>query len=152
MHQKFASAHTSMASSTTHSATSFLILEDHSLDSSSSASPWSVESTTPWLMPIPVARPHLNTDEVIVVVIEKLRAYKALKRLDEKIAEVEEHWECECPVPSEEEEEKLEQLWQLKKLEAKVWDLGERVLNLQRKLKGIQMEVDALQFSIDTAL
>ena len=98
-----------MASSTTHSATSFLILEDHSLDSSSSASPWSVKSTTPWLTPIPVARPHPNTNEVIAVVIEKLWAYKALKRLDEKIAEVEECWERERPVLSEEEEE-LEQL------------------------------------------
>ena len=84
--------------------------------------------------------------------IEELHAYKTLKHLDEKIAEVEERWECERPVPSEEEEEELEQLWQLKKLEAKVWDLGERVLNLRRKLKGIQMEVDALQSSIDTAL
>ena len=98
-----------------------------------------------------MARPCPNTDEVIAVTIEELHAYKALKRLDEKIAEVEERWEHERPVPSEEEEE-LEQLWQLKKLEAKVWDLGEWVLNLRRKLKGIQMEVDALQFSIDTAL
>ena len=56
-------------------------------------------------------------------------------------------------MPSEEEEEEeLEQLWEVKKLEAKVWDLGEWVLNLQRKLKGIQMEVDALQSSIDTVL
>ena len=70
-----------------------------------------------------------------------------MKRLDEKIAEVEERWEHEHPVPSEEEEEELEQLWQLKKLEAKVWELGQRVLDLQRKLKGIQMEVDILQSS-----
>ena len=54
-------------------------------------------------MPISVARPHPNTDEVIAVTIEKLRVYKALKRLDEKIAEVEERWERERPVPSEEE-------------------------------------------------
>ena len=141
-----------MASSTTYSATSFLILKDHSSDSSSSASPWSVESTTPWLTPIPVARPRPNTDEVIVVTIEKLRAYKALKRLDEKIAEVEERWECECPVPSKEEEEELEQLWEVKKLEAKVWELRQQVLALQRKLEGIQREVDILQSSVDTAL
>ena len=103
-------------------------------------------------MPIPVARPHPNTDEVIAVTIEKLRAYKALKRLDEKIVEVEEGWERERPVPSEEEEEELEQLWQLKKLEAKIWELGQQVLDVQRKLKGIQMEVDILQSSIDTTL
>ena len=74
---------------------------------------------------IPVARPCPNTDEVIAVAIEKLRVYKALKRLDEKIPEVEKHWEHECPVPSEEEEEELEQLWKVKKLEAKVWELGQ---------------------------
>ena len=84
----------------------------------------------------------MDADEVIAVAIEKLRAYKALKHLNEKIVEVEECWECERPVPSEEEEEELEQLWQLKKLEAKVWELGQRVLDVQRKLKGIQMEVD----------
>ena len=103
-------------------------------------------------MPIPVARPRPHTDEVIAVVIEKLRAYKALKRLDEKIAEVEERWERERPVPSEEEEEELERLWQLKKLEAKVWELGQRVHDLQGKLKKIQREVDILQSSIDTTL
>ena len=102
-------------------------------------------------MPIPVARPHPNTDEVIAVAIEKLRAYKALKRLDEKIAEVQECWERERPVLSEEEEE-LEQLQQLKKLEAKVWELEQQVLDLQGKLKGIQMEVDILQSSINTTL
>ena len=142
-----------MASSAAHSSPSFLILEDHSSDSSSLASPWSVKLTTPWLTPIPVARLRPNTDEVIAVAIEKLRAYKALKRLDEKIAEVEERWERECPVLSEEEEEEeLEQLWQLKKLEMKVWELGQQVLDLQRKLKGIQIEVDILQSSIDTML
>ena len=95
-------------------------------------------------MPIPVARPHPNTDEVIAVAIEKLRAYKALKHLDKKIAEVEERWEHEHPVPSEEEEE-LEQLWEVKKLR-------QQVLALQRKLEGIQREVDILQSSVDTAL
>ena len=75
-----------------------------------------------------------------------------MKRLNEKIAEVEERWERERPVLSEEEEEELEQLWQLKKLEVKVWELREQVLSLQRKLKGIQMEVDVLQSSIDTVL
>ena len=118
----------------------------------SESSPWSVESTTPWLTPIPVARPRPDTDEVIAAAIEELHAYKALKRLDEKIAEVEERWERNRPVPSEEEEEELEQLWEVKKLEAKVWDLGERVLNLRRKLKGMQMKVDVLQSSFDTAL
>ena len=103
-------------------------------------------------MPIPVARPCPNTDEVIVVTIEKLQVYKALKCLDEKIVEVEKHWERECPVLSEEEEEELERLWQLKKLEAKVWELGQRVLDLQGKLKRIQREVDILQSSIDTTL
>ena len=47
-------------------------------------------------------------DEVVAVTIEKLWAYKILKHLDEKIAEVEECWECEYPVLSEEEEEELE--------------------------------------------
>ena len=99
-----------------------------------------------------MARPRPDTDEVIAAAIEKLRAYKALKRLDEKIAEVEERWERERPVPSEEEEEELEQLWEVKKLEAKVWELGQRVHDLQGKLKRIQREVDILQSSTDTAL
>ena len=147
-----------MASSAVHSSLSFLILEDRSSKSSSSesssseSSPWSVESTTPWLTPIPVARPRPDTDEVITAAIEKLRAYKALKRLDEKIAEVEERWERERPVPSEEEEEELEQLWEVKKLEAKVWELGQWVHDLQGKLKRIQREVDILQSSVNTAL
>ena len=55
-----------------------------------------------------MARPHSNPDEVVVVAIEKLQAYKALKCLDEKIAEMEEYCERECPVPSEEEKEELE--------------------------------------------
>ena len=102
-----------MASSTAHSSPSFLILEDRSSESSSSESsspesPWSVESTTPWLTPIPAVRPRSDTDEVIAAAIEELHAYKALKRLDEKIAEVEERWERERPMPSEEEEEELE--------------------------------------------
>ena len=75
-----------------------------------------------------------------------------MRHLDEGIAEVEECWEHECSVLSEEEEEELEQLWKVKKLEAKVWELGQWVLDLQRKLKGIQMEVDILQSSINTAL
>ena len=103
-------------------------------------------------MPIPVARPRPDTDEVIAAAIEELRAYKALKHLDEKIAEVEERWERERPVPSEEEEEELEQLWEVKKLEANVWELGQRVHDLQGKLKRIQREVDILQSSVDTAL
>ena len=127
-----------MASSAVHSSPSFLILEDRSSESSSSessssVSPWYVESTTPWLTPIPVARPRPDTDEVIAAAIEELHAYKALKRLDEKIAEVEEHWKRDHPVPSEEEEEELEQLWEVKKLEAKVWELGQRVVDLQGK-------------------
>ena len=119
-----------MASSAVHSSLSFLILEDRSSESSSSesssseSSPWSVESTTPWLTPIPVARPRPDMNEVIAAAIEGLHAYKALKHLDEKIAEVEERWERDRPVPSEEEEE-LEQLWEVKKLEAKVWELGQ---------------------------
>ena len=99
-----------------------------------------------------MARPRPNTDEVIAAAIEELHAYKALKHLDEKIAEVEGRWERERPVPSEEEEEELEQLWEVKKLEAKVWELGQRVHDLQRKLKRIQREVDILQSSTNTAL
>ena len=67
-----------------------------------------------------------------------------MKRLDEKIAEVEECWEHERPVPSKEEEGELEQLWKVKKLEVKVWELRQQVLDLQGKLKRIQREVDLL--------
>ena len=97
-----------------------------------------------------------NTDKVIAIIIEKLKAYQANKISDkhlehfDKIAEMEAQWEQ--LVLSEKEEEVMELAWQLKKMEAKLLELGWEVFDFQRKVEELQVAVNNLQFSVDTKL